>query len=365
MTEGRGGFGRRILLGLIKLFYRAAPKPAPAIDVRGVRKVLVVRTDTRVGNVLLTTPLVRALRRGLPGARIDFLVAAGKERLVEGLVDRLVVLAKKDFFRRPWRLLGFLLSLRRERYDVVIEAGHWHAFSFTSLWIVRFTRAPVRIGHARGLSERFLTHEVQKDPSVVREVASKLELLGPLGLGAAGEGLETTIDKGEREARLAAEVIALGGGAPVVALNPGARKADHRWAPEAFGALAKRLREECGAVPLVMWGPGEEEIADEVVATSGGAAQLAPSTDLAVLAAVFRRSALVVTNDTGPMHLAVATGAPVVAVLLAEDGARWSHLGRFEGVAVHGGAAESVERVFKVASRMLGLGPAGTSAAAN
>jgi ADP-heptose:LPS heptosyltransferase len=363
VTDGRGGVGRLILLWLIRLFYRAAPSPAPAIDARSVRKVLVVRTDTRVGNVLLTTPLVRALRKGLPQARIDFLVAAGKQSLVEGLADRLVIFAKKDFFRRPWTLLGFLLGLRRERYDVVVEAGHWHAFSLTSLWLVRFTRAPVRIGHARGLSERFLTHELRKDPAVVREVPSKLELLRPLGLEAAGEQLETTVDRGEREARVAAEALGLAGGAPVAALNPGARKADHRWAPEAFGALARRLREEKGVVSLVMWGPGEEEIASRVLAASEGAALLAPATDLAALAAVFRRSALVVTNDTGPMHLAVATGAPVVAVLLSEDGARWSHAGRFEGVAVADGSAAAVERVFEAAGRMLAACPARAGAA--
>jgi ADP-heptose:LPS heptosyltransferase len=91
------------------------------------------------------------------------------------------------------------------------------------------------------------------------------------------------------------------------------------------------------------------------VAASEGRARLAPPTDLAALAAIFRESALVVTNDTGPMHLAVATGAPVVAVLLAKDGARWSHRGRFAGVAVSAeGGDEDVAKVVEAARALLG-----------
>jgi len=337
--------GRALLLFFIRLLYPLAPRPAPQIDPRTLRKVLVVRTDPRVGNVLLTTPLVRALVRGLPQARVDWLVAAGKEHLVEGLAGRILPFRKKDFFRAPLRFRRFVRQLRAEGYDVVLEAGHWHAFSLTSLWLTRATGAPVRIGHARGESGRFLTHPVEHDPRIEREVPAKLELLGPLGLPAAGEDLETTVD-GSEAARAEAAAV-LSGLERVAAINPGARKADHRWAPEAFGRLAQKLAQDLSLTPLVLWGPGEVEVAREVVAASQGAARLAPPTGLAALAGVFRRSALVVTNDTGPMHLAVATGVPVVAVLLADDGARWSHLGRFIGVPVSRRLVE--EDVAKVA----------------
>ncbi|MGC4117858.1 MAG: glycosyltransferase family 9 protein [Myxococcales bacterium] len=344
--------GRALLHLLIRLVYPRAPAPQ-AIETLAVRKVLVIRTDTRVGNVLLTTPLVRALRRGLPQARIDWLVAQGKECLVEGLADRILPFGKKAFFKAPLQFWRFVRELKAERYDVVIEAGHWHAFSFTSLWLARATGAAVRIGHQRGQSDRFLTHEVVHDPKAERDVEAKLELLQPLGLSPAGEELETTVDqsegtRGQVEALLAGLVKPL-------AMNVGARKADHRWPPEAFGHLAARLAQELGATPLVLWGPGEEELAQQVVDASQGRARLAPPTDLAALAGVFRRSALVVTNDTGPMHLAVATGVPVVAVLLAQDGARWSHSGRFVGVPVGvGGRDEDVVKVAEAARKLLG-----------
>jgi heptosyltransferase-3 len=344
--------GRAVLLWLVRVLYPANPPPAP-VDRAGVRRALVIRTDTRVGNVLLTTPLVRALRTGLAPAKVDFLVAAGKEGLVEGLADRILPFEKKDFFKAPWRFWRFLQVLRSARYDLVVEASHWHAFSFTSLWLARWTRAPVRIGHARELAERFLTHPVPHDPSLVRDVQAKLELLQPLGLSDQGEEMETTVDSRPSLAEKAKYIAAAAGKAPLVALNPGARKPSHRWPARAFGELARLLKEHYGLAPLVLWGPGEEAIAQEAVKASGGAAHLAPHTDLALLAAVFRRSALVVTNDTGPMHLAVATGARVLAVLMSEDGARWSHRGLFRGEPVRDGSPEEVERVARAAALLI------------
>lgn len=343
--------GRAVLLWLVRLLYSAEP-PRP-VDRATVRRALVIRTDTRVGNVLLTTPLVRALRKGLAPAKVDFLVATGKEGLVQGLADRVLPFQKKDLFQAPWRFWRFLRELRSARYDLVVEASHWHAFSFTSLWLARWTRAPVRIGHARELAERFLTHPVPHDPSHVRDVQAKLELLEPLGLPGDGEELETTVDMNLSLAEKAKQIAAATGHAPLVALNPGSRKPNHRWPARAFGELARRLRADYGLAPVVLWGPGEEALAREVEKASAGAAHLAPPTDLALLAAVFRRSALVVTNDTGPMHLAVATGAPVLAVLMAEDGERWSHQGRFHGESVRDGSPGEVERVVRAAARMI------------
>lgn len=357
--------GRELLLALVRLAFRA-PAGGP-IDASKLRKVLVIRVDPRVGDVLLTTPLLRALKKGLPEARLDLLLAAGKQPLVEGLADRLIPFAKKDFFRHPVRFWRAVRSLRRERYDAVIEAAHWHAFSFTSSWLTHATRSPIRIGHDRGEARRFLTHAVEKDALNAREVPSKLELLTPLGIAPDGEALSTTVDafapvKGKLD-----EVRALSAGRPWVALNPGARKANRRWDAAGFGRLAARMSEELQLCPIVLWGPGEEAIAEAVVAASEGRASLAPRTNLAELAATFRHSALVVTNDTGPMHLAVASGARVLAVLTFEDGPRWTpEVGeRFDSVLVDGVADVAQARVDELMRKAARLMAGGESASAN
>ncbi len=355
--------GRGLLLAIVRLLYRS--KPGGPIDASQLRKVLVVRIDPRVGDVLLTTPLLRALRQGLPSARIDLLLAAGKQPLVEGLADRLIPFAKRDFFCHPLRFWRAIRKLRSARYDAVIEAAHWHAFSFTSSWLTQATRAPIRIGHDRGLSRRFLTHAVAKDKGNAREVPSKLELLVPLGIAPAGEALETSVDRGAPVEEKLAALRALAGGRPWAAINPGARKANRRWSPEGFGRLAARLDAELDIAPIALWGPGEKAIAEAVVAASRGRARLAPQTDLAELAAAFRHSALAVANDTGPMHLAVATGAKVLAVLTFEDGPRWTPApsARFQGLRVDGvddASEASVDRLFRACAALIG-GQAGQS----
>jgi len=342
--------GRWLLeLGVRVLFW---PGRAVPIDPAKIRRVLVVRPDPRVGNVLLTVPLCRALAAGLPGATVDLLVARGKERLVQGLpfIHGIVRFDKRDFFRAPWRFWRTVRALRRARYDVAIDASHFHVFSFTSAWLVSRTRAPVRIGHRRGLAARFLTHPVVHDPATVNDVEAKLELLAPLGLPPAGTALETLVG------RDGPQVLALlAHGLPTqrfAAINLGARKTTHRWAPEHFGALALRLV-AMDLVPLLLWGPGEEALCDAARVASRNTAVKAPPTNLDELAAAFRVSAVAITNDTGPMHLACAVGAKVVAVFLSDDAARWAHPGpRFRGVRVRD-EAEPVDAVARAVAELL------------
>ena len=310
--------------------------PAPS----ELRRVLVVRTDDRVGNALLTVPLVRALQQALPGAQVDLLVPASRVAVLQGLPGlSLVPFEKSDAFRRPLRLLGFLRRLRAAGsggYDAALDAAHWHSFSLTSALLTRVATRRWTVGSARG-PQALYAASVPLPPPSANEVESKLLLLRGLGLEPQPPlPLETALGSGAEAGAFVDAALRSLGLVRFAALNIGARKVDHRWPPWKFAALARGLRESHGLLSLVLWGPGEAEAAREVVMAANGAAVLAPATDLDQLAAIFRRATLVAANDTGPMHLAVACGARVIALLLASDGARWSHRGpAFEGVPVH------------------------------
>ena len=298
-----------------------------------IRRLLVVRTDDRVGNALLTIPLVRALQKALPGAQVDLLLAARRAQVAEGLPGLTVLrFDKRDAFANPLRFAKFLRGLRAQ-YDVVVDAAHWHAFSLTSALLSRWAASRWLAGARRG---PWQIYSASVSTDAVFEDAAKLALGSALGLVLAPQPLETALGRG---APLASGRFA--------ALNPGARKADHLWPAAHFAALAR------GLLPLrsvVFWGPAEEGLARAVVEASQGAAELAPPTDLDQLAACFRAAALVVTNDTGPMHLAVACGAPVIALFLDEAGLRWAHLGpRFEAIV----AAPDASKVLAAAARLL------------
>jgi heptosyltransferase-3 len=317
------------------------PVPAAPPALEEIHSVLVVRTDDRVGNALLTIPLVRALQSALPQARVDLLLAAGRARVAEGLPHLDVV----RFDKRAGPL-GYLRLLRRLRssYDVVIDAAHWHAFSLTSALLSRWAARRWVIGADRGPAELMYGGVSELPPPGTFEVAAKMLLAWPLGLRLLAPPLETALGRGVSpvEGRFAA-------------LNPGARKQDHRWPASRFGSFARKLGHLHGLQSFVFWGPGEEELAREVVLAAGGAAELAPPTDLDELAAAFRAAALVVTNDTGPMHLAVACGAAVAAVFIDPMGLRWAHPGpRFEAVL----AAADETALLAAAGRLLDTAPA-------
>ena len=286
--------------------------PAPA----EIRTALVVRTDDRVGNALLTIPLVRALQAALPAARVELLLAAPRAVVAEGLPNLSIVKFDKfDAFKNPLRFVGFLQSLAA-RYDVVFDAAHWHAFSLTSALLSRWAAKRFLIGADRGGMGFFYDAAVPAPEQGIAEVEAKVALAAGLGLRLPAPPLETAL--GRRPSPVAGRFCAL---------NPGARKADHRWPAARFAALARALQEKRALLSAVFWGPGEESLAREVVALAPGAAQLAPPTDLDQLAAAFRAAALVVSNDTGPMHLAVACGAPVLAVFAHAANLRFAHPG--------------------------------------
>jgi ADP-heptose:LPS heptosyltransferase len=287
-----------------------------------IRRVLVVRTDDRVGNALLTVPLALALRDLLPGARVDLLLARRRAAVADGLPGiRVVRFEKTDAFRHPLRFIRFLRELRGAGYDAVIDAAHWHAFSLTSALISRLGARRWLVGADRGPAEIY-SRAVPIPPPGLPEIEAKLLLLEGLDLAPpAAPSLQTALDSPDWAEE------ALRGVGRFALLVPGARKPDHRWPGDRFASLARELNARRGLRSLIAWGPGEEALARSVAEAGGAGAQLAPPSDLAQLAALLRRSSLAVTNDTGPMHLAAACGAPVLALLHAADGERWIHVG--------------------------------------
>jgi ADP-heptose:LPS heptosyltransferase/glycosyltransferase involved in cell wall biosynthesis len=350
-AEAVHGFGRRFTAALAELVW---PRPKGQMPpLAEIRKVLVVRSDERIGNQLLTTPLLRALKLGLPSAQVHLLAAARQSQVVPSThVDQLFPFEKRLAFRAPWKLFGLLRHLRREHYDVVVEAGHWSGSSLTASLLARLAGARAIVGHLRGDSYRFLSHPVIHDPANRGEVQAKLELLRPFGISP--RGLEPESDLGRDMAPASALLAKMGVSpdAPLAVVNVGARMADRRWNPTSHAAVARGLRER-GLAVLIVWGPGEEAIAQAVA--SGAGTFLAPATDLALLAGLLRRARICVSNNTGPMHLAVAVRTPTVGVFLAGDDERWGHsLPWFAGAKPASDA--DAETVLKACDRLLEQG---------
>ena len=294
---------------LFRPLRRHRPLPPP-------RRVLLVRTDNRVGEALLTTPLLSALAALPSPPEVDVLVHAKVARVLERhpLARRILVLGRDTSLR----------ALRRAGYDVVIDCGNWTAPSVHNAIYARLAAgsAPC-VGPAAFPVSGLFTHPVKARGDSRSEVRQRLHLLSPLWSGPVPEA---GLSYREPEVSGAlAPLLEVARKRPHAVVNPGGRLGWRRIDPATFASAARALV-ELGVTPIVTWGPGEESLAQQVVDAAPGAV-LAPPTDLDGLAALMRACGLTLCNNTGPMHLSVAMGVPTLAFFLHMDLERWGHSG--------------------------------------
>jgi len=278
--------------------------------------ILIVRLGA-LGDIVHTIPAAAALRQAFSEARIDWLVEARHRSMVDLVigVDRAVVLERPS-------ISGWLDIARRMRegvYDIAIDFQGL----MKSAVLARASGARRVIGfsvwHLREKGARAFYSEIYRDTPAERAdhiVRQNLMLLRSLGIS------DMTIRFPLREVRSPAldEIhAALGGEHPFALINPGAAWPNKRWPPDRFGEIAAFLQEVRALPSFVLWGPGEEGLAGAVVERSGGAARVAPATRVADLVAVSRAASLMVSGDTGPLHIAAAVGTPTVSLFGPTD----------------------------------------------
>jgi lipopolysaccharide heptosyltransferase I len=290
-------------------------------------RVLIVRLGA-IGDVLRLLPAVRRLRACFPGLHLAWLVEDLAAPLLEDapdLDDRIVLsrAAARAAARSPRALWDLMRSLRQRllagRYDVTID----FQASLKSGVVTRLSGAERRVGpsprHSREMSFLFLNEWVDLSSAHLNRVDRNLEIVGALGAvsGPADPALKERPEEGREAERLLLEAGFASSSPVVLAPGTSGRQAYKRWPAEHWARLA-RLLAAAGQRSLVVWGPGEEDLARRVAGESEGA-RLAPSTGLRLMAALLRRSAVLVGADTGPMHLAWVVGCPVVALFGPTD----------------------------------------------
>ena len=290
-------------------------------------RLLIVRLSA-LGDVVHTLPLAAALRRAFPDAVIDWVVDERSADLLAlvPVVDRVVVLRSRS---RP-RLRAFTecrRALRGRAYDVALDAQGLGK----SAIVARMSGATRVVGLATPfLRERWARwlYTERADPGRPRHVVDRnLGLLAALGVEPESWSFPLEVRPSEAPARTRARLARGMDGGRFALLNPNAAWASKCWSPERFGAVAAWLRRVHRLPSAVLWGPGDEARAATVAAASGGAAMVAPPTGLPDLVALARAAALMVSGDTGPLHVAAAVGTPVVGIYGPSDPARngpWS-----------------------------------------
>jgi lipopolysaccharide heptosyltransferase I len=283
-----------------------------------VSRFLIVRLGA-LGDIVHAIPVAAALRRAFPSARIDWLVSAKHREILDlvPVIDRRLVVNDRGGATGGANLLEAVRELRRARYDAAIDLQGL----IKSAIIARLSGAARVIGFSsRHLRERVarVFYSQVYDPggggmlergSVHHVVRLNLSLLAALGLKEETPEfpLETAPSEAARTAREQA-------GGRYALLNPGAAWPNKRWPPARFAAVAVALAERHGLHSVVLWGPGERSLAEEVVVRAGAAAVMSAQTSIADLVALARGARVMVSGDTGPTHIAAAVGTPLVGI---------------------------------------------------
>ena len=283
----------------------ATPDPA------SVSRVLLVRPRF-MGDVCLTLPTLDAVRATCPSAKVAYVVERGSAPLLEGdpRVDELITVPRSPGPIATLKLLG---ALRRFKPEVAFD---FFCNPRTAQW-TWMSGAKTRVGYAdKGWRSSLYTHHSR--PRTLSAVGFHLNSLSTLGWPvpvAPVPKLHVLPEVLER-ARAALQELVVPRDAVMVGFHPGARWPTRRWAPENFVALAKRFLEaEPKGMALITAGPGEARTATLMVAALGDRARLIEEWPLARFVALQSLCRAFVCGDTGPLHSAVASGAPTLALM--------------------------------------------------
>ena len=287
-------------------------------NAREARRVLVMQSAF-LGDSLLTLPLLRRIKEVLPGATVTVLTLAKTAGIFRGTpwVDEVLIDDKRGVhggLRGPWKIAA---ELKTRGFDLAIIPHR----SFRSALIAKLADIPRRVGFDSSAGSFLLTDAVPFS-WLMHDLERNLSLALPLGAGAApSPGEARYVAPPAINARLAG--LLASAGSRLAGVHPGSAWATKRWLPERFSELCVRLKAD-GFTPILIGGPDDKALG-AAIAKSGCALDLIGKTDLDELKSLMGRLSVFVTNDSGPMHLAAASGVPVVAIF----GATTRELGFF------------------------------------
>ncbi|TBR18305.1 lipopolysaccharide heptosyltransferase II [bacterium] len=296
------------------------------------KRILVVRTD-RIGDVLLSTPVFKALRKNYPDVFMSVMVSPYAKEVVEGnpYIDE-VIIYDKDNKHRSWRRsIKFARRLKKRDFDLTLilhPTNRVHIVTFLA-------GIPRRIGYNRKLGF-LLTEKIKhmKQYGQKHETEYVLEMLKPLGIGEFDSKLFMPLkDSAEEWVKTLLKKEGLDRGHKILAINPGASCVSKVWPAERFAETADRLIEENHFKVILVGALGDIKIAQSVISKMRNpVVNLAGKTTVSELASIIKRCSIFISNDSGPVHIASALGVPVISIFgRSEKGLgplRWAPLGK-------------------------------------
>jgi heptosyltransferase-2 len=295
------------------------------------KKILLVRAD-RLGDVILSTPAATALKKNLPAVHVTFLVRQYTAEILRchPHVDEIIALDGAEIRNDISQLTHVL---REKKFDAAIMLYPRPQLAW-ALWRCGIRQ---RIGTGYRWYSFLFTQRVfeHRKTAVRHEAEYNLSLLAPLGISTAAVEFHFALSESEQE-RIEKKLNALAVGSKPVILHPGSGGSSRDWPPEYFSGLADHICNQLGAQVIFTGAANETNLVGAILRqTTTKPLSLCGRLTLTELAVLCQRAAVFVGNSTGPLHLAVMVGAPVVAFyppIRACRPERWGPYGRLSEV---------------------------------
>jgi len=344
-----------ILLAVLRFFLRRSGEKHRGVDLCRIKRILVVRQDDRIGNLILTTPFLAAVKKFFPGARVSYLASKKFYQLFSesDLVDEIVVAEKRKYIFNPLRLLSLVSRLRAKEFDLAFDLSDENEFSLNNSLITYLSGARYRIGHKKENSDIFLNIEVPKPEKPRHVIDMHLDLLR--FVKGDFESIEPNLDVSLRSENLISEYLEskrVLEGDFLVGINLGAR-GEKRWKLSSFIELARWLKGGLNFKIIFIHGSEEKELIRELRKLHREKFLIADIFPLNLLPALVKRCDLLISGDSGVMHLSVSVGTPTLAIFLRSDHVKYAPRGDKHQILLPEDGGVSVERVKEIILYMM------------
>jgi len=287
-------------------------RPAP-ITTDSAKRFLIIRLD-RVGDMLLSTPVFESIKKNIPGSSVTVLL----NRYCRGVlknnpyVDRIIEYGSKEYVKAV-----------SAGYDAAVVLTY--DFDLSSAFACYKSGAAIRVGFKDKYTDAFYNVEIEKDPRAKYEASRNIELLEKAGFKSSYSKPALFISA-EEDAEGAQFFARNGIGTHdlVVGLHPGSKRKPRRWPVSSFASAASILRKKYGVKLVISEGPGENRLSRGLNALLGGNVPVLKPSSITGWAAVYKRMNLFICGDTGPIHIAMAVGLPIVGIYGKSDYSRWA-----------------------------------------
>ncbi len=298
---------------------------------RAPQRILLIQLSA-IGDTILTIPTIRAIRNRFPNTHLAMIASSINLQYLENCpyIDQHIPCRLEEVMKSPRKLIGFIMGLRRQKFDWAIDFEHWPRLSPL---IAYGSGALRRIGFRSADQHRhYLFTEVVEHVPGQHEVVNFLQIARLLGCPIRETGLEVWLKREDRDwAKEFFDEMGIDPNRPVIAIHPEAGRRGEprrRFPQDRFVSVADALVERYQAQIILTGAPSEVELSQQIASQTRSACVVAAGkTHINQLAALFANVDLVICGNCGPMHLAAAAGTPVIALHGPTNPLQWAPWG--------------------------------------